>query len=83
MKNSILNKILSGLSDKNIHFGDLRKNLISLGFTERIKSSHHIFTKENVAEIINVQPLNDGKAKAYQVKQVRNILLKYGLHKGV
>jgi hypothetical protein len=83
MKNSILNKILSGLSDKNIRFGDLRKNLISLGFTERIKSSHHIFTKENVAEIINVQPLNDGKAKAYQVKQVRNILLKYGLHKGV
>jgi len=61
----------------------LRKILLSLGFAERIKGSHHIFTKENVAEIINVQPLNDGNAKAYQVKQVRNILLKYGLHKGV
>ena len=83
MQNSILNKILSGLSDKNIRFGDLRKILLSLGFAERIKGSHHIFTKENVAEIINVQPLNDGNAKAYQVKQARNILLKYGLHKGV
>ena len=51
---------------------------MQLGFEERIKGSHHIFTKENVNEIINLQPLNN-KAKPYQVKQVRSLLLKYKL----
>jgi hypothetical protein len=32
-------------------------------------------------EIVNLQPLKDGKAKAYQVMQVRNLILKYKLHK--
>jgi len=41
---------------------------------------YHIFTKENVVEIINLQPLKDGKAKPYQVKQVRNLFLKYKFH---
>jgi transposase len=55
--------------------------LLSLGFSERIKGNHHIFTRNDVIEIINLQPLKDGKAKAYQVKQVRNLILKYKLHK--
>ena len=33
-------------------------------------------TEEGVEEILNVQPLGN-KAKAYQVKQVRNLILKY------
>jgi len=49
-----------------------------LGFQERIKGSHHIFWKEGVAEIINLQPAGS-KAKPYQVKQVRTIILKYKL----
>jgi hypothetical protein len=52
-----------------------------LGFSERIKGSHHIFFKKNISEIINLQSLKSGKAKAYQVKQVRNIIIKYELHK--
>jgi hypothetical protein len=48
-----------------------------------IKGDHHIFYKEGVEEIVNLQPLSDGKAKAYQVKQVRVIIFKYKLHKGV
>jgi hypothetical protein len=75
-----LDKILSGLSDKNIRFQDLRKLLSDLGFSERIKGDHHILYKEGVEEIVNLQPLGDGKAKAYQVKQVRAIILKYKLH---
>lgn len=71
-------KILLGLSDANISFGELRSLLSALGFTERIKSSHHIFTQSGVEEIINIQP-KGGKAKPYQVKQVRNIILKYRL----
>ena len=80
MKN-ILKNILSTLSDKNIKFSDLRKLILDLGFSERIKGSHHIFFKKNINEIINLQSLKNGKAKAYQVRQVRNIIIKYELHK--
>nr|WP_217355146.1 type II toxin-antitoxin system HicA family toxin [Aphanizomenon sp. UHCC 0183] len=52
--------------------------LIRLGFDERIRGSHHIFTKEGIEEILNLQP-KQGKAKAYQVKQIREMLLKYQL----
>jgi len=59
---------------------------ISKELSAKIKSlpdhDHHIFSKEEVAEIINLQPLKDGKAKPYQVKQVRGVILKYKLHKG-
>ena len=71
-------KILSGTSDENISFSDLCQLLIRLGFNERIRGDHFIFTKEGVEEIINLQP-RGAKAKAYQVKQVRGIMLKYRL----
>jgi virulence-associated protein VapD len=76
--NKILLKVLSGSSDSNISFDDLKSILNHLGFDERIKSSHHIYSKENIDEIINLQP-SGSKAKSYQVKQVRNIILKYRL----
>jgi predicted RNA binding protein YcfA (HicA-like mRNA interferase family) len=72
----ILDAILRGTSDANIPFGGLCHLLKNLGFHERVKGSHHIFWKEAVAEIVNLQP-KGAKAKAYQVKQVRAILLKY------
>ena len=50
-----------------------------IGFAQRIKGSHHIFSKEGIEEIINLQPVLGGKAKPYQVKQVRNLILKYKL----
>lgn len=81
MSKRIIDKVLSGLSDKNIRFEDLRKLLLFLGFEERIKGDHHIFTRADILEILNIQSLRDGKAKAYQVKQVRNMILKYKLHR--
>ena len=72
----LLNKILQGTSDKNILFIDICNLLKSLGFSERIKGDHHIFTRDGVEEILNLQP-KQSKAKPYQVKQVRNILVKY------
>jgi hypothetical protein len=51
---------------------------ISLGFDVRIKGDHFIYTQKSVIYIINIQPIGN-KAKAYQVKQVRNIILKYKL----
>lgn len=76
--NKLLIEILSGTSDQNIDFEDLRKLLNVLQFSERIKGSHRIFFKDGIEEIINIQS-NSGKAKAYQVKQVRNLILKYKL----
>jgi hypothetical protein len=69
-------------SDANVAFDRLCTLLDRLGFTERIKGDHHIFTMEGVKEIINLQP-RDGKAKSYQVKQVRDVILKYDLRIGV
>jgi len=49
-----------------------------LGFSIRIKGSHHIFSQEDIDEIINLQP-DGSKAKAYQIKQIRDIIIKYQL----
>lgn len=69
-------RVLRGQSDANINFGDLRRLLYNLGFSERIQGSHHIFSREGVAEILNLQP-KGSKAKAYQVRQVRGVILAY------
>ena len=71
-----LEKILRGTSDANIFFDDLRRVLQDLGFSERIRGSHHIFSRDWVEEILNLQPRGN-KAKPYQVKQVRHVILKY------
>jgi hypothetical protein len=83
MDKKILDRVLSGLADKNIRFQYLTKPLNDFGFSVRIKGDHHIYYREGIKEIINLQPLKDGKAKAYQVKQVRVIIFKYKLRKGV
>ncbi len=71
-------KILEGNSDSNISFEDLRTFLIDIGFEKRIRGSHHSYRKPGVFEKPNLQ--RDGsKAKAYQVRQVRQILRKYDL----
>jgi len=74
----ILDQILRGGSDQNVTFDDLTALLVSLDFEKRIKGSHHVFSKEGVAEIINIQP-SGSKAKPYQVKQVRAVIVKYKL----
>ena len=76
----ILLAILRGSSDNNIAFADLRSTLESPGFEARIKGSHFIYTKQGIAEIVNIQPIGN-QAKSYQVKQVRNLILKYKLIK--
>ncbi len=61
-------RILSGTADSNISFSDLCELMRRFGFDERIRGSHHIFTREGVAEILNFQP-KAGRAKPYQVRQ--------------
>ena len=75
----ILENVLRGTSDHNIAFASLCLLMRRMGFSSRVKGSHHIFLKDGVAEIINLQSQSGGKAKAYQVKQVRSLILKYKL----
>jgi predicted RNA binding protein YcfA (HicA-like mRNA interferase family) len=77
----LLERILRGASDANIPFDRLRSVLQGLGFVERIRGSHHIFTREGIEEILNLQP-KGAHAKPYQVKQIRNVLVKYRLAGG-
>ena len=74
----LLSRVLRGASDANIPFNQLCNLLRRLGFEERIRGDHHIFTKNGVEEIINLQPKGN-KAKPYQVKQVRGVIVKYRL----
>lgn len=78
MNKKLLLKILSGTSDSNIRFEDLCSLLLSLGFEVRIRGSHRIFRKDGIEEKMNLQQ-DVNKAKAYQVKQVRGIIVKYKL----
>ena len=77
----LLSHILRGTSDANIPFEDFRHLLRRLGFEERIRGNHHIFTKEGVEEILNLRP-KGRQAKPYQVKQVREVIVKYRLAGG-
>ena len=77
----LIDRILSGTSDATIGFPELCRLLKKLGFTERIRGSHHIFTRAGVEEILNLQPKGNN-AKPYQVKQSREVILKYRLANG-
>ena len=74
----LLEKILLGAADANIPFEGLRHLLQRLGFQMRIRGSHHVFSREGIEEILNLQP-RGANAKSYQVKQVRNLVLRYRL----
>jgi len=77
-RDKILHTLLRGASDANIAFSDLCNLLKRLGFVERIRGDHHIFTCDDVEEILNLQPQH-AKAKPYQVKQVRAVIHRYRL----
>ena len=74
----LLFKVLRGTSDTNISFNDLCGLVKRFGFEERTRGSHQVFRKEGVEEKINLQR-DDDKAKPYQVRQVRALILKYKL----
>ncbi len=75
---SLLEQILRGEADANISFSEMLGLLKRMGFQERIKGSHHIFWREGVNEILNLQA-DGNKCNPYQVKQVRKVIINYGL----
>jgi predicted RNA binding protein YcfA (HicA-like mRNA interferase family) len=74
----LLDRILRGTSDANVPFESLCQLLQRLGFQMRVRGSHHIFFRPEVVEILNLQP-KGSNSKPYQVKQVRNVIVKYKL----
>ena len=74
----LLFQILRGNADANLPFDDLRHLLENLGFEERTRGSHHMFRRAGIVEKINLQR-EGSKAKVYQVRQVRSVILKYKL----
>jgi hypothetical protein len=77
-RDKLIDRILRGSSDTDIAFDELCTLLTHFGFTPRVRGSHHLFSKSGIIEKINLQ--RDGaKAKPYQVRQVRDIIVKYRL----
>ena len=75
-KEKLLLKLLTGNADGNFDLDDLIQILLRLSFDERATGgSHRIFSKLGIEGIINLQKTKDGKAKAYQVKQVRDFIV--------
>lgn len=74
----LLAQILGGRADANVGFEALCALLRRLDFDERTRGSHRVFRRAGVDEMLNLQRDGD-KAKVYQVRQVRAVLLKYGL----
>ena len=74
----LLARILSGRSDNNIPFDNLCRLLVTLGFEQRIRGDHHIFTRDGIPEILNIQP-RGSQAKTYQVKQIRMVIVRHKL----
>jgi predicted RNA binding protein YcfA (HicA-like mRNA interferase family) len=74
----LVEQILRGTNDASISFNDLCGLLIRLGFEKRTRGSHNIFRRAGVVERPNLQRAGKN-AKPYQVRQVRDIILKYKL----
>ena len=70
--------VMSKSKDHNMRFSDIQKLLEALDFSCRVKGDHFIYTRQDVREIINIQPVGN-KAKSYQVRQIRDLIYSYNL----
>ena len=76
--NKLLEQILCATGDANIAFDDLCVLLERLGFERRTRGSHNVFRRGDIAEKPNLQRAGKN-AKPYQVRQVREIIVKHKL----
>jgi hypothetical protein len=75
----LFDRLMSGNSDANFPFDDLAQLLHRLGYMARqAKGSHIVFYRRD--SFLNLQYGSDGKAKAYQVRQVRAELKRLNLN---
>ena len=74
-----LMQLVNPAQTSNLDFDALVNLLLFLGFDQRVRGSHHIFTKSGLEEIINLQPAAGNTVKPYQAKQVRALIIQYEL----
>lgn len=68
-------KLSGGQSDNNIEFDELTAYLERLGWELHSNgTSHRVYKHAYVPAAVNLQPRSDGKAKAYQMNQLRQAL---------
>jgi predicted RNA binding protein YcfA (HicA-like mRNA interferase family) len=48
---------------------------------DRTKGSHYIYRKDDLRRLFSIQKMPDGKAKAYQVRQVLDFIQEFDLLK--
>ena len=77
MSKKLYEKALAGAA--GLRFSELQRLTEAAGFVlKRIRGSHHVYTRQGVPEIIDLQP--HGKAaKPYQVRQVLALVKKYAI----
>lgn len=76
-QDKVLEKVMSGQSDKNIKFKDLQALLLSLGFAQKENNGDHfLYNYPGIKELINIQPdkKDHSKAKSFQVRQIREFI---------
>ena len=80
--NEIYDRILRG-DTNNIKFRDICAFVEFLGFKleRQHGTSHMIFKAANIPDIINLQN-SKGKAKSYQIAEIKKIIKKYKLTGG-
>lgn len=79
MNKKTYNDVISGKADNNINFNDFRNLIVDLGFDFiRQNGSHVQYYHNGINERMTIQN-NKSKAKEYQVRQLRNIIVKHSL----
>jgi hypothetical protein len=77
----LLRRIEAG-ETSNVRFEDLLLLATRLGFElARRSGSHHILRHPDLDETLNLQDAA-GQAKPYQIRQLRNLVLRYNLKVG-
>jgi len=74
-KKKRLAKLMSGDADENFPFDDFVAVIVDAGWQYRRTTGSHIMFTRKEHPIINVQK-DGGKAKSYQVEQVRELIKK-------
>ncbi len=80
-KQKLLQRILN--NPRNIRFDDFCTLMTYFGFVlMRVRGSHHLYQHPMLEQVMNVQPTNNGLAKAYQVEQFLKLIETHGLRLG-
>jgi predicted RNA binding protein YcfA (HicA-like mRNA interferase family) len=76
----LLNRLQAG-SFNNVSFTDFVQLLEALGFQlrEHRGGSHSMYKHPAIGEKMNVQPLRNGDAKPYQIRQLVRLIERYDL----